>query len=103
MAAPRTEHVNGRPEASPHHERLRERLSWQRPEDGQSRFLNVFMDQNNRCNLKCRMCGFSDDRVDALPKVDMPRALFDRIADQLFPRASYVALSLMTEPFMTRD
>ena len=61
------------------------------------------MDQNNRCNLRCRMCGFSDPRVPSLAKYDMPRPLFDRIAAELFPRASYVCLSIMTEPFMTRD
>src|SRR5258707_9368249 len=49
------------------------------------------------------MCGFADDRVAALATLDMPRALFERIASELFPHASYVALSLMTEPFMTRD
>ena len=82
---------------------LRRKLSWKGPPTADSRFLNVYMDQNTRCNLKCRMCGFSDARVDALPKYDMPRALFERIAAELFPRASYVCLSIMTEPFMTRD
>lgn len=61
------------------------------------------MDQNNRCNLKCRMCGFSDERVAALKKYDMPRALFDSIAEQLFPRTNFLVLSILTEPFMTRD
>ena len=61
------------------------------------------MDQNNKCNLKCRMCGFSDPRVASLASYDLPRELFDSIARQLFPRTAYLALSLMTEPFMTRD
>ena len=61
------------------------------------------MDQNNKCNLKCRMCGFSDPRVAALRKYDMPLALFEKIADQVLPRASYLALSCLTEPLMTRD
>ncbi|MBK5259256.1 MAG: radical SAM protein [Thermoanaerobaculia bacterium] len=61
------------------------------------------MDQNNKCNLRCKMCGFSDSRVSDLSQYDMPRWLFDRIALQVFPRANYVCLSLMTEPFMTRD
>jgi radical SAM protein with 4Fe4S-binding SPASM domain len=89
-------------ELSPHHQRLREALGWQRPEGG-GRFLSIYMDQNNRCNLRCRMCGFADERVRELPKLDMPRELFERIAAELFPHASYLALSLMTEPFMTRD
>jgi radical SAM protein with 4Fe4S-binding SPASM domain len=88
---------------SAHHELLRQRLGWQRPGEGAGRFLSIYMDHNNRCNLKCLMCGFADDRIDALPKMDMPRALFDRIADQLFPHAGYLTLSLTTEPFMTRD
>ena len=33
----------------------------------------------------------------------MPRELFDAIARQLFPRANYVQLSILTEPFMTAD
>jgi MoaA/NifB/PqqE/SkfB family radical SAM enzyme len=67
------------------------------------RTLNVFMDQNNKCNLKCTMCGFSDARVAALPKHDMPFWLFRKIAEQVFPRTQYLALSCLTEPLMTRD
>lgn len=84
------------------HEALRRKLSWNGPPPTAVRFLSVFMDQNNRCNLKCRMCGFSDARVDAVPKYDMPAALFAKIAAEILPRASYVCLSIMTEPFMTR-
>jgi radical SAM protein with 4Fe4S-binding SPASM domain len=61
------------------------------------------MDQNNRCNLKCLMCGFNDPRVTALQKYDMPRPLYDSIAAQIFPRTSFLVLSILTEPFMTRD
>jgi len=78
-------------------------LTWHGPDPGAQRFLNVFMDQNNKCNLRCLMCGFSDSRVAGLPQYDMPRRLYDRIAREVFPRANYVCLSLMTEPFMTRD
>ena len=65
--------------------------------------MSVFMDQNNRCNLKCRMCGFNDERVAALRKYDMPRAVFDSIAEQIFPQTNLLVLSILTEPFMTRD
>jgi len=68
-----------------------------------TRFLNVFMDQNNCCNLRCRMCGFSDDRVADIKRHDMPFWLFERIAEDVFPRANYLALSCISEPFMTRD
>src|SRR5262245_56475465 len=81
---------------------LRRKLTW-RPVTSGERFLSVFMDQNNRCNLKCKMCGFSDARVGAVPKYDMPRWLFDSIASQVFRRTRFLCLSLMTEPFMTRD
>ena|SRR6266496_4491818 len=63
----------GTPESTPpDHEELRRKLTW-RPETSAERFLSVFMDQNNRCNLRCKMCGFSDARVGAVPKYDMPR------------------------------
>jgi radical SAM protein with 4Fe4S-binding SPASM domain len=82
---------------------LRRKLEWRGPAAADGRFLSVFMDQNNRCNLRCRMCGFSDPRVPALPKYDMPAWLFERIASEVFPRANYLCLSIMTEPFMTRE
>lgn len=67
------------------------------------RFLNLFMDQNNKCNLKCQMCGFSDPRVKDIPKYDMPLWLFEKIAREVFPHTRYLALSCLTEPFMTGD
>lgn len=91
------------PELPDDHEELRRKLLWRGPPADDGRFLVLYMDQNNKCNLKCRMCGFSDARVDAVPKYDMPRGVFERIAAELFPRANYVCLSILTEPFMTRD
>ena len=82
---------------------LRTKLLWREPAAGAERFLSVFMDQNNKCNLRCQMCGFSDPRAALLRKYDLPRWAFERIAAELFPRATYLCLSLMTEPFMTRD
>jgi radical SAM protein with 4Fe4S-binding SPASM domain len=82
---------------------LQRKLMWQAPTTDPGRFLGVFMDQNNKCNLRCKMCGFSDARVPALSKYDMPRWLYDRIAAEVFPRSRWVCFSLMTEPFMTRD
>lgn len=49
------------------------------------------------------MCGFSDPRVADLRGYDMPFWLFRRVAEQVFPRAQYLALSCITEPFMTKD
>lgn len=82
---------------------LKRKLLWRGNGPALGRNLTVFMDQNNRCNLKCRMCGFSDARVEALPKYDMPRWLFDSIAAQVFPKTNILILSTLTEPFMTRD
>ncbi|MFI5180550.1 MAG: radical SAM protein [Thermoanaerobaculia bacterium] len=73
------------------------------PAPAPERFLEVFLDQNNKCNLKCRMCGFSDPRVAPLPKFDLSFPLFRKIAAEIFPRTRYLALSCMTEPLMTRD
>jgi len=92
-----------RADAPPDHDELSRKLSWRGEGHANGRPLSVFMDQNNRCNLKCRMCGFSDVRVAALAKYDMPRALFDSIAAQIFPLTNLLVLSILTEPFMTRD
>lgn len=67
------------------------------------RFLKLLMDQNNKCNLKCRMCGFSDPRVKNIPKYDMPFRLFEKIVREVFPITEYLALSCLTEPLMTGD
>jgi radical SAM protein with 4Fe4S-binding SPASM domain len=82
---------------------LRRKLLWRGPSPTADRSLSVFMDQNNKCNLRCQMCGFSDPRVATLAKYDLPRWAYDRIAAELFPHANYVCLSILTEPFMTRD
>lgn len=85
------------------YDELARKLEWRGPANEDGRFLTVFMDQNNRCNLRCRMCGFSDARVAGLPKYDLPEWLFERIAAEVFPLANYLCLSIMTEPFMSRD
>jgi len=85
------------------HDTLRHKLSWTGPEMNGGRFLSVYMHQNNKCNLRCRTCGFSDARVGAIAKYDMPEGLFARIVSEVFPRTNYLCLSIMTEPFMTRS
>ncbi len=67
------------------------------------RFLEVFMDQNNLCNLRCTMCAFSDPRVAQLGKHLMPLRLFEKIAREVFPHATYLTLSCLTEPLMSKD
>jgi radical SAM protein with 4Fe4S-binding SPASM domain len=67
------------------------------------RFLDIFMDQNNKCNLRCRMCGFSDPRVKNIQHYDMPFWLYEKIAQETFSYAKYLAFSCLTEPLMTHD
>ncbi len=85
------------------HDVLKHKLSWTGPSAANGRFLSVYMDQNNKCNLRCRTCGFSDARVDGIAKYDMPVELFERIVEDVFPHTNYLCLSIMTEPFMTRE
>lgn len=87
----------------PDHKTLARKLEWRRHPDETGRYLNVFIEQNNTCNLKCRMCGFSDSRVAAVPRYHMPASVYESIAQQVFPVANYLHMSLMTEPFMTTD
>ncbi len=85
------------------YERLTRCFEWRRRPDGHDRFLHVFIEQNNTCNLKCKMCGFSDPRVASVSRYHLPTALFEAIARQVFPATSYLHMSLATEPFMTPD
>jgi len=84
-------------------EDIREKLLWTPPNADPSRVAGVFMDLNTKCNLRCGTCGFSDPRLDGHRGYDMPAWLFDKIAVDVFPRASYVCLSVLAEPMMTRD
>lgn len=67
------------------------------------RTLEVFLDTNNMCNLRCVTCPFSDPRVATLPKYVMPWELYEKVATQVFPHAEYLTLSCLTEPLMTRE
>lgn len=63
------------------------------------RRLTVRMDTTNRCNLRCSMCPMRlSDSDPGRVWMDMDGALFDRIAGQVFPRASSVSLSCGAEP-----
>ncbi len=97
------ESSRAQPTSASEYEILSGKLEWRRHPDETGRYLNVFIEQNNTCNLKCRMCGFSDSRVAAIPRYHMPTWLFESIARQVFPSTTYLHMSLMTEPFMTPD
>jgi radical SAM protein with 4Fe4S-binding SPASM domain len=61
--------------------------------------LVVFMDLNNKCMLKCKMCYFSSD-LRKIPSVTMPFELFEKIAEQVFPKTKSLALSCAAEPLL---
>jgi MoaA/NifB/PqqE/SkfB family radical SAM enzyme len=69
--------------------------------------LNVILDVTSRCNLKCVMCYFAaTDRL-SFPPYDsepgdgnMPLAVFEKIAAEMFPRAWRVALGCAAEPMI---
>jgi hypothetical protein len=69
---------------------LAQKLQWRRAPDESGRYLSVYIEQNNTCNLKCRMCGFSDTRVVPLPRNHMPGWLYEAIARQIFPATTYL-------------
>lgn len=66
------------------------------------RFIFVFMDLNNKCNLRCRMCHFSHD-LKSVPSVTMSLKLFEKIAEQVFPKATQINLSCGAEPLIIPD
>jgi MoaA/NifB/PqqE/SkfB family radical SAM enzyme len=70
--------------------------------------LNVILDLTARCNLKCVMCYFAaTDRLAFAPydrqlsdDGNMPVAVFEKIAADLFPRSWRVALACAAEPMI---
>src|SRR5499425_3801664 len=72
-----------------------------------SRPFNVILDVTSRCNLKCVMCYFAGtDRLSFPPfenepaDGNMPLAVFEKIAADLFPKAWRVALGCAAEPMI---
>lgn len=72
------------------------------------RYLNVVMDITGRCNLKCKMCYFSQVdmivfkpfNLDMPERGDMPVSLLKKIAQEIFPFTRSLALSCSAEPLM---
>lgn len=65
------------------------------------RFLVVRLDTNFLCNLKCRMCYFSNPEI--VKKKTMDLSLFKKIAEDIFSRTRFLYMSCGSEPFMTRN
>ena len=66
----------------------------------QGRFLRLFLDVTNKCNLKCIMCG--------VPRTDTTRCdttldLYRKIAFSTFPFVKELWLSCGNEPFIIKD
>ena len=62
-----------------------------------TRDLEVRMDLNDKCNLRCSMCYFYDGAGTS----EMKAEVFSRIVDEVMPRAHTVFLSCGAEPFMS--
>jgi MoaA/NifB/PqqE/SkfB family radical SAM enzyme len=65
------------------------------------RHLVIRMDTTNLCNLRCRMCYYSVEQKRKPQQMDM--ALFDKIANEVFPQTRFLYLSCATEPLMNRN
>lgn len=70
---------------------------------GRRRFLAVFLDLHNSCNLQCRMChfGFKADKPKSPYFINLDD--FKRLAESIFPFTSELALSPCTEPLFYND
>ncbi len=65
--------------------------------------LSAEMDITNQCNLRCRMCHFSDERVFRRRRHDMSPGDFARVAEQVFPLCHLLSLSFGTEPLLHKQ
>jgi radical SAM protein with 4Fe4S-binding SPASM domain len=66
------------------------------------RFLRVKLDMVGRCQLRCVMCHFAHPQF-VESKTVMDRALLEKVAADLFPRAHDVVLSSSAEPLLAPD
>jgi MoaA/NifB/PqqE/SkfB family radical SAM enzyme len=63
-----------------------------------SRFVDLEIDVSNKCNIRCRMCYFSFDRVFHAKPAYLTPETFEPIADAILPHARALMLSLGSEP-----
>lgn len=66
------------------------------------RFLQLRLDTNNTCNLRCKMCYFSLDSIRELPKQFMTLEEFSDLGAKLFPLCRRLYLSCKTEPLLSK-
>jgi MoaA/NifB/PqqE/SkfB family radical SAM enzyme len=65
------------------------------------RHMVIRMDTINLCNLRCKMCYYSSDYNRKKEQMDL--SLFERIAEQVFPKTRFLYLSCATEPTMNKE
>lgn len=61
-----------------------------------ARYLIVRMDTNHLCNLTCRMCYFGSQKE--MLKKEISKPLFNKVAQEIFPKARALYLSCYAEP-----
>lgn len=66
------------------------------------RFLQLRLDTNNTCNLRCKMCYFSLDSIREQPKHFMTVEQFSDLGAKLFPLCRRLYLSCKTEPLLSK-
>ena len=67
-----------------------------------TRFLTVRIDITNKCNLRCKMCYFSMEKVKQQPRTEMSVHLFQKIAREVLPVAKQLIISAGAEPLYSR-
>jgi MoaA/NifB/PqqE/SkfB family radical SAM enzyme len=65
-------------------------------------YLNIALDTNNNCNLKCIMCPCSLPGPKPKPNI-MALDDFEKIAKDIFPKTRVLDMSCGFEPFMTKN
>ena len=65
------------------------------------RYLIVRLDTTNFCNLKCKMCFFSIEKVEKAERMEIET--FKQAADKLFSQTRMLYLSCGAEPLVNRD
>ena len=67
------------------------------------RYVGVFIDPVMACNLRCRMCYFSDDAKRPKPCAPMTREYIDSLRKPLLRKALKMQIGCSTEPTLYQD
>ncbi len=69
-------------------------------ENGAGRFLEVYLDLTNQCNLRCVMC--QTPHAPGMPTQQLGWDVYESLAQALFPSTANAVLSCLHEPLMVR-